>query len=68
MNQKLSLWYDKEGDYLEVTLKRSTDTYFQEVKKDYALIIDTKTKTVVGYAVFNFIKHQHTALELPFTA
>ena len=35
--------YDEEGDYLEITLKKSKDTYFNELKKDCAQIIDQKS-------------------------
>ena len=67
MKQSLKLWYDKEGDYLELTLQKSSDTYFNEIKKDFAQIIDTKTKKIVGYAVFNFMKRKNKTLEFPLT-
>ena len=56
--QKISLWYDKEADYLEINLKKSKETYFDEKKKDFAEIKDTKTHEVVGYAFFNVIKQK----------
>lgn len=62
-NQKISIWYDEEGDYLEINLKKSKDTYFNEVKKDYAEIIDKKTNKIIGYAVFNFTKRKEKILE-----
>ena len=63
-NQKMSIWYNEEGDYLEINLKKSKDTYFNEVQKDYAEIIDKKTNKIIGYAVFNFTKKRNKPLEL----
>ena len=66
---KISLWYDEDGDYLEVLLKKSKETYFNEVRKDYSEIIDKKTNRVIGFAIFNFTKRKgkfvDVALELP---
>ena len=62
-SQKISIWYDEEGDYLEINLKKSKNTHFNEIKKDFAEIIDQKTKKVIGYAVFNFTKRKDKLLE-----
>jgi len=61
---KISLWYDKDGDYLEITLRKSKDTYFNEIKKDFAEIIDMQTKEIIGYAVFNFMKQKRKQINL----
>lgn len=61
---KMKLWYDKEGDYLEITLKKCKDTYFDETKKDFAEIKDIKTHQIVGYAIFNFLKRKNKELSL----
>ena len=61
---KLSIWYDKEGDYLEVNMKKCKETYFHEIKKDYAEIIEIKTQKIVGYAFFNFMKRKNKAVQL----
>jgi len=53
---KIYIWYDKESNYLEINLKKSKNTYFDEIKKDFARILETKTNKIVGYAVFNFTK------------
>ena len=63
-NNKISIWHDDEGDYLEVNIKKSKDTYFNEVKKDLSEIIDKKTKKVVGCTVFNFTKTKHKPIDL----
>ena len=67
MTQKknnMSLWYDEEGDYLEITLEKSPDTYFHEVKKGFFEIIDRKSKKIVGYAFFNFTKRKEKFIDL----
>ena len=64
--RNISVWYDKEGDYLELTLKKSKDTYFDEIRKDIAKIIDKRSNKVVGYAVFNFTKKKQQEKELIF--
>ncbi len=56
MKNKIHIWYDEEGDYLEINLKKCKDTYFNETRKDFSEIIDKKTENIVGYAIFNFIK------------
>ena len=61
---KIFLWYDEEGDYLELILKKSKDTYFNEIKKDCAEIIDKDSGRIVGYAVFNFSKRKNKFVDL----
>ena len=61
---KISIWYDQEGDYLEITLKKSKETYFDERKKDFAEIKDTKTQKIVGYAICNFLKKKNKELTI----
>ena len=61
---KLSVWYDKEGDYLEITLRKSKDSYFNEVKKDCANIIDKKSGKIIGCAIFNFAKRNGKFIEV----
>ena len=53
---KIKVYYDKKGDYLEINLKKCKNTYFDEVKKDFSKIIETKTGNIVGYTLFNFTK------------
>lgn len=67
--KKLSIWYDKEGDFLEIIYKPCSDAIFREFKKDHMQIIDRKTGNIIGYAVFNFTYHKRKEkfidLELP---
>ena len=36
MGKKTIIWYDEEGNYLEILSKKCKDTYFNEIKKDFA--------------------------------
>ena len=58
--KKINIWYDKEGDYLEITLKKCKETYFNENKKDFAEIKDTKTQETVDYP-----SSKHKTLNIP---
>ncbi len=62
--RKVMVWYDEEGDYMEIMLKKSKETYFDEVKKDVAKIIDKKTGGVIGYAIFNFTKRKEKFINI----
>lgn len=61
--KKIHIWYDEEGDHLEINIKKSKDTYFNELKKDYFEIIDKKTNKIVGYAIFNFTKRKEKLID-----
>ena len=60
----LTIWYDREGDYLEVA--------FEDVAAEMAEIAEdvferrTPDSRVVGFAVFNFSQHDRDQLTLPF--
>lgn len=59
----LSVWYDREGDYLEVSFEESPGT-MEEVADD---IFERHTEDgrIIGFAVFNFSQHDRAALSLP---
>lgn len=54
----LKVWYDREGDYLEVTFEEAEDDVFARRTPD---------GRVIGFAVFNFSKHDRAKLTLPLT-
>lgn len=62
---EVKVWYDKEGDYLEVIFEDAPAT-LEEVDDD---IFERRTPDgrVVGFAVFNFSKHDRESLSLPFS-
>ncbi|MBN1283763.1 MAG: DUF2283 domain-containing protein [Anaerolineae bacterium] len=60
---EVKIWYDQEGDYLEVIFEDSPAT-LEEVGDD---IFERRALDgpVVGFAVFNFSRHDRNALTLP---
>jgi len=61
--EKLRVWYDQEGDLLEVTFEDAPGT-FEEIQDD---VFERRTTDgrVVGFAVMNFSKHDQDGLTLP---
>ena len=57
------VWYDREGDYLEVTFEDVPAT-LEEVGDD---VFERRTPEgrVVGFAVFNVSRHDRDKLALP---
>lgn len=62
--QKMLIWYDKGGDYLEITFKRCKDTYFNEIEKNIEEIRDKKNNALVGFAIFNFTKRKEKSIDM----
>jgi uncharacterized protein YuzE len=61
----MKLWYDREGDYLEVIFEDVLAT-MEEIGED---VFERRTPDgrVVGFAVFNFSQHDRDKLTLPLT-
>ncbi len=59
----LKLWYDQEGDFLEV-LFEDTPAFLEEIEAD---IFERRTPDgrIIGFSVFNFSKHDRDKLKLP---
>ena len=64
---KIQIHYDKEGDYLEITIGDHTPAVYVNSGVDLFKRVDRKSKKVVGYAVFNALKNTDAFrdLELP---
>ncbi len=54
MKKLMKIWYDKEGDFLEVKFGKTTGVV-RPLGKECFELLDAKSK-VVGYAIFNFTK------------
>ncbi|MEZ4727005.1 MAG: DUF2283 domain-containing protein [Caldilineaceae bacterium] len=61
----VKVWYDKVGDYLEVIFE-DVPASMEEVHDDLFERRSTDGR-VVGFAVFNFSKHDRDRLTLPLT-
>ncbi len=59
----LKVWYDREGDYLEVVFE-DAPAAMEEVDED---VFERRTSDgrIVGFAVFNFSQHDRDKLTLP---
>lgn len=59
----VKIWYDREGDFLEVIFEDAPAT-LEEIQED---VFERRTpdNRVVGLAVFNFSKHDRDNLTLP---
>jgi len=59
----LKVWYDQDGDYLEVCFDDAPAS-MEEVMED---VFERRTPDgrIVGFAVFNFSKHDRQQMMLP---
>ena len=60
---RLRVWFDEEGDFLEVTFAKRKGS-FRVISPDVYERIDSKGN-VIGFAVFNFLKHDRKTIEIP---
>lgn len=70
MKGKMSIYYDGEGDYLEIFVNGASPTYGEEIGDDITLIKKEETGEIVGVGVLNFKKRAKSLndikLNLPF--
>ncbi|MEK6884385.1 MAG: DUF2283 domain-containing protein [Nanoarchaeota archaeon] len=66
----MNIYYDEEGDYLEIFIEGQSPTYAEEVGDDITLLRSKMTDEVVGIGILNFKKRtnsmQDIKLNLPF--
>lgn len=63
---KVKVWYDREGDYLELATSRKKG-HFKDVGNDIWERVDEKGR-IIGFAIANFTKRlsrRHDEVELP---
>ncbi len=56
MKNKLHIYYDKEGDFLELRIGKPTASIYEGIGNDVFKRIDEKTEEIKGFAIFNFKK------------
>lgn len=68
--KKFKIYYDEEGDYLEITRSRSKAGYFNNLGDGLFQQINEKTGEVVGVAIVGFKKRSigHKPFELSIPA
>ena len=54
--EKLTFYYDEEGDILEISTGKPKDAISTEIGDDILERFDAKTKKIVGFTILNFKK------------
>ena len=67
MKENMSIYYDEEGDYLEIYFGKIKKGYFKEIGDKFFERIDEKTGKVVGVSIMNFKKRTEKLKELKIT-
>jgi len=56
MKGQMHIYYDAEGDFLEINIGKYTKGYFKDVAEGIAERIDEKTGKITGIAILGFKK------------
>jgi len=69
MKGQMRIYYDEEGDYLEIRIDSPRESYGEHITDDIVIFKDEKTDEALGVGVFNFKKRakdlQQIKLNLP---
>ena len=70
MKGQMNIYYDEEGDYLEIFIEGQSPTYGEDIGEDITLFKNETTEEVVGVGILNFKNRtkslQEIKLNLPF--
>ncbi|GAI26278.1 unnamed protein product [marine sediment metagenome] len=70
MKGKMNIYYDEEGDYLEIFIENKSPTYGEDIEEDITLFKTEETDEIVGIGILNFKKRTKSLkdikLNLPF--
>lgn len=70
MEGKMNIYYDEEGDYLEIFVEGQSPTYGEDIGEDITLFKKEETDEVVGVGILNFKERTKSLnsikLNLPF--
>ena len=64
MKNKISIYYDRKGDFLEIRLGKPVKSHYKNLGKDMLERIDDKTGQIMGFAIFNFKKRTQDLNEI----
>ena len=56
MDKKIKIFFDKQGDVLDIAIGEPGDAISKELGNDIIMRLDTKTKEIVGFTILNFEK------------
>lgn len=66
----MNIYYDEEGDYLEIFIENKSPTYGEDIEEDITLFKTEETDEIVGIGILNFKKRTKSLkdikLNLPF--
>ena len=65
MAKEIKIWYDSEGDYLEVVFERK-EGYFRETENDAIMEKVDKDGNIIGFSILKFsaIKEKSISISL----
>ena len=70
MEQNMNLYYDEEGDFLEITSGDISNCHFDNLGNGVFEMVDKSTKEIKGIAIFGFKARtkslEELKLSLPF--
>lgn len=64
MGNKMNIYYDEEGDFLELTAGDISGCYFDNIGNGIFNIIDKETREIKGIAIFSFKKRTKNLAEI----
>lgn len=67
MKKQMYVYYDEEGDFLELQAGDYSDGYFKDIGEGISERIDEKTGKVTGIAIMSFKKRTqgHKSVRIP---
>jgi hypothetical protein len=67
MKKNVRIWYDKEGDYFELTVGEPVKGHFRPIGNECFERVSDKSGRVIGLAIFGFSKRfkSHRDLRIP---
>ncbi len=71
MEKKLKIFFDKQGDVLDIAIGEPVEAISKELDNDVVMRLDPVTKEIVGFTILNFEKrfeHLDTSETLPIAA
>ena len=60
----MNIYYDEEGDYLEIFIESNRPNYGEEVASGITIFKDEETDEVIGIGILNFRKKTKSLREL----
>ena len=67
MSNELNLYYDEEGDFLELNVGDYTEGYFKNLGEGIFERVDKKTNKVTGIAIHGFKKRTQGLKDIKLT-